>query len=581
MAGCEVSAHAISVRFGSLTAVSEFEHAFLSGRWTHIIGPNGAGKSTILKVLCGLCAPASGHVDVDGVDLSTWTYEERARNIAYVPQRIAHFPALTVLDFVCQGRFAWCRQETSEECRQKAWCSLYELGLEAYAARRLDELSGGEQQLCVLASAVAQNARVILLDEPTSSLDIGHSERFCQAVRALVGRGVTAISVTHDLSLASAYADETVLMCSGRCLWHGVGMPPSKQLSVAFGLPDSFFEKSLREHACDEMHSRVQAIEKTPQGVIGHRKVLVGVVIFVAVLLISPWFGATWSVPWDRVDIFWEIRVPRVLWGGIAGAVLSGAGAILQAMFQNPLATPYTLGIASGASFGAMAAIALGIGGLAGLPLCACFGGLISLAAVLLFSRRRGLESSWYSLMAGVAISMFCSAGILVIQAFSEPLTAHQMMRWQMGGLDVVGYLGFVSVPVIVLSCVCLFGLARSLDLLSVDAALAETRGVNVARTRLLALISTGVMTSIVVSVCGPIGFVGLLVPNGVRKMCGASLSGVLPMSMLLGGAILMTADVISRLLERVAWISVGVVMAVIGAPVFIYLLVGSVKKNP
>ncbi len=581
MAGCEVSAHAISVRFGSQTAVSDFEHVFSGGSWTHIIGPNGAGKSTILKVLCGLCTPTGGHVDCDGIDLSTWTHEERARNIAYVPQRIAHFPALTVLEFVCQGRFAWCRLEKPEECRQKAWHSLCELGLESYAARRLDELSGGEQQLCVLASSVAQNARVILLDEPTSSLDIGHSERFCQAVRALVGRGVTVISVTHDLSLASAYADETVLMCSGRCLWKGTGMAPAEQLSAAYQLPSSFFEKSLREHVCDEPHSDVPMIEKQPKSEFGQRKVLFGIVVFVAVLLISPWFGATWSVPWESGDIFWEIRLVRVLWGGIAGAVLSGAGAVLQSMFQNPLATPYTLGIASGASLGAMAAIALGIGGLVGLELSACFGGLISLAAVLLFSRRRGLRSSWYSLMAGVAISMFCSAGILVIQAFSEPLTAHQMMRWQMGGLDVVGYLGFVSVPVIVLCCVCLFRQVRCLDLLSVDASLAQTRGVNVARTRLLSLISTGVMTSIVVSVCGPIGFIGLLVPNGVRKVCGASLSEVLPLSMLFGGAFLMAADVISRLLERVAWISVGVVTVVIGAPIFIYLLVGSVKKNP
>ncbi len=203
----EFKAHAVCVRLGSHLILESFDHAFMPGRWTHIIGPNGAGKTTLLRVLCGLIRPESGSIELDGQDIHKMTATQRARNIGYVPQRLDAVPAISVIDFVTQGTFAWLSIETPEQSKEHALKALRSLGMESFADRRLDQLSGGELQLCVLASAMAQRVSIILLDEPTSALDIRHTEILCHALRHLLADGITVISTTHNLEIAASYAD--------------------------------------------------------------------------------------------------------------------------------------------------------------------------------------------------------------------------------------------------------------------------------------------------------------------------------------------------------------------------------------
>ncbi|MBQ9815965.1 MAG: iron chelate uptake ABC transporter family permease subunit [Proteobacteria bacterium] len=568
----EFKAHAVCVRLGSHLILESFDHAFMPGRWTHIIGPNGAGKTTLLRVLCGLIRPESGSIELDGQDIHEMTATQRARNIGYVPQRLDAVPAISVIDFVTQGTFAWLSFETPEQSKKHALKALRSLGMESFADRRLDQLSGGELQLCVLASAMAQRVSIILLDEPTSALDIRHTEILCHALRHLLADGITVISTTHNLEIAASYADQTILLSDGRCSWQGEGFAPADALAAVYQMDPEYFAHLARPP--------IPSIPQSPASdPITHASpkytslFIILSVIGLAVLLICPWFGATLSMPWDSGDIFWQLRIPRVLWGCIAGASLSYIGAVLQALFQNPLATPYTLGIASGASLGTMAAIQFGIAGMIGLPLSACLGGILTMMAVLFIASRWGLRQPIYCLLAGVASSMFCSAAGLVIQAFATPLTAQQMMRWQLGGLEIVGYSSLIIVPVIALALGYLFRIYRQLNLLSVDTELASSRGVRVETTRIMALICTGIATSLVVSVCGPIGFIGLIIPNAVRRYTGSNLKYVLPLSALCGAIFLMFADTLSRLLEPIAWIPVGVVTALFGAPIFIYAI--------
>lgn len=561
----------VSASFDGHAALSEISHAFAPGKWTHILGANGAGKSTLLRILAGLLKPSSGNVQLNECDLFAMNALERSHFIAYVPQRLESLPSIRVIDFTMQGAFAQIKTESPDDIFNRALLALQTLGMESFAERRLNELSGGELQLCVLASAIAQQAKIILLDEPTSALDPRHTEIFCLALQKLVQQGVTVISTTHDLSIARRFAHQTVLLSEGKCLWHGDGFPENDMLAEAYQLDASYFEQfrafPTSSVSIPQEHSEERIC---PQN--RHLKLIVVTsIVFVAMLLALPWFGATWIMPND--DIFWMLRIPRVIWGALAGAVLGLVGASLQALFQNSLATPYTLGMASGASFGAMTAIQLGISGMFGLPLCACIGGFATLAAVLCIGSRLGMRNPLYCLLAGVAASMFCSAAGLVVQAFATPLTAQQMMRWQLGGLEIVGYSSMICVPVIALACVALFRFCRPLELLSVDTELAATRGVSVEKTRVWTLIAAGLATSVVVSICGPIGFVGLIIPNAIRRWTGANLKTLFPMSALCGATFLMLADTISRLLERVAWIPVGVVTAVIGTPVFIYAL--------
>lgn len=569
----------IQIKYGKHCALNHISCAFYPG-WTHIVGPNGAGKSTFLKLLAGLIEPDGGSVMLEQQNLRHLSALARACRIAYVPQRLESVPALSVTDFVAQGCYAWHKLGRMDalEMHQRALEALAEFGMTSFAARRMDQLSGGEVQLCVLASAVAQKVDIILLDEPTTGLDVCHIVRFCEAVERLKARGITVISSTHDLCLAARYGDAFVMLKSGRCL-HAGAMPEAQVWGDVFDIaPDSTLVRQIMDAAGQVSSvssasapevSSLLCVDKTKP----RRGLIIWGTICALVLLVCPFVGATALAPWDGGiggEVFWNLRVPRVMWGALSGAVLAICGATLQALFQNPLATPYTLGVASGASLGAMAAIQLGVAGVFGVPLAACVGGLLSMFAVLGIAARYGLRQPIYCLMAGVTASMFCSAVGMVIQSFASPLTAQQMMRWQLGGLEVVGYSGFATVPVIILAAIYLFLQAQPINLMSVDSELAATRGISVERTRVLALLSAGIATSIVVSMCGPIGFIGLIIPNALRRLLGADLRRILPLSALIGATFVMMADSLSRLLESIAWIPVGVVTAVIGAPIFI-----------
>lgn len=564
-------AHDLVVRFDGKDILCGVTHVFKPRAWTHILGANGAGKSTLLRVLCGLLRPDAGVTQLLGRDIFAYRSFERARHMAYIPQRLDHIPALTVIDFVMQGGYAWIRMESPEAMRLRAESSLREVGI-LDGTRALNTLSGGELQLCMLASAMAQRAEIILLDEPTSALDIHHAERVCHLLRQMTRRGITVISTMHALSLTQRFADETVLLHRGQCLYHGAGLPPVSALGLAYAMPESYFVSHARvPNIAMTFGDDALPREKTRRTTMRFRTIL-GISLGALLLLLSmsPWLGATSIWPWEMQDIFWQLRVPRVLWGAVAGATLAVVGGVLQALFQNPLATPYTLGIASGAALGAMSAIQAGVASLWVLTASSSLGGLLTMTIVLWTANRFGPRQPIYGLLAGVAVSMFCSALGLVIQAFATPMTAQQMMRWQLGGLEVAGYASMMIVPIIILSWVILFKLARPLELLSVDAELAATRGLHVARTRNLTLLATGIATAFVVSICGPIGFIGLIVPNGVRHWTGANLRQLLPLSAIHGAIFLLFADMISRLLERIAWIPAGVVTAIIGAPILI-----------
>ncbi|MBQ9396006.1 MAG: iron chelate uptake ABC transporter family permease subunit [Proteobacteria bacterium] len=560
----------IRVDYRGHTVLQGVSHEFRPCAWTHIIGANGIGKTTLLRCMAGLLRPASGSVTIDGDDVTDMAPKTRAMRIAYVPQRLESLPPITVAEFVSQGTFA--STETPQNLRIRAENAIHRLGITALSERRLQEISGGELQLCMLASAIAQNADVILLDEPTASLDIRHAELICQALKSL--SDITVISTTHDLSQVFRYASETVLLDDGKVAWAGTGFPPSDVLASAYDMPASYFDRfKTRVEPIDGMRNELapEAERHTPS-----KRTAIAVAIVAVCLLaaICPWFGATWASPWDGSHVFWMLRIPRVIWGLFAGAVLGLVGAVLQAMFQNALATPYTLGIASGASLGAMVAIQAGIASIWALSGCAGLGGFLSMAAVLFMASRFGFRNPVYCLLGGVAVSMFCGAAGLVVQAFATPMTAQQMMHWQLGGLEIVGYDAMLCLPIVAIAICGLFLLARPIELMSVDNELAMARGADVSKTRIMALILAGIATSIIVSECGPIGFVGLIVPNAVRRFCGGNLRRVFPMSALCGAGFLVICDTISRLIERAAWIPVGVITAAIGVPVFLAMLI-------
>jgi ABC-type Fe3+-siderophore transport system permease subunit len=289
------------------------------------------------------------------------------------------------------------------------------------------------------------------------------------------------------------------------------------------------------------------------------------------------------SVPFaDNVDaqIFFVARLPRTLAGAIVGAALAAAGVVFQGLLRNPLATPFTLGVSAGAALGAMLAITFGWSfgavGLPAVPLASFVGSIGAVAIVYALARARhaGLSTN-VLLLAGVTMNAFFSALILFVQYFGDFAEVYRTLRWLMGDLDVSSYEPFfTAVPLLLLSFAVFAWLAKPLNLLSLGPESAANRGVDVARAQRAAFLSGSLATGAAVSIAGPIGFVGIIIPHLVRLMVGSDHRVVLPASALFGAAFLVACDVLARTLLSPIELPVGVITALIGGPFFLWLLV-------
>ncbi|HXG57224.1 MAG TPA: iron ABC transporter permease [Vicinamibacterales bacterium] len=311
-----------------------------------------------------------------------------------------------------------------------------------------------------------------------------------------------------------------------------------------------------------------------------------------AAILLGPLAGSTSislrnvfdrSIPFaENVDaqIFFVARLPRTLAGAMVGAMLASAGVVFQGLLRNPLATPFTLGVSAGAALGAMLAITFG-GSLAwlGVPLAplASFIGSLAAVAVVYFlasARNRGLSTN-VLLLAGVTMNAFFSALILFVQYFADFAETFRILRWLMGDLDISSYQPLLTaLPLVIVSFAIFAWLARPLNLLSLGADAAESRGIDVTRAQRAAFLSASLATGAAVSVGGPVGFIGIIVPHLIRLLVGADHRLVLPASALFGAAFLIACDVLARTIMSPLELPVGVITALIGGPFFLWLLV-------
>ncbi len=276
--------------------------------------------------------------------------------------------------------------------------------------------------------------------------------------------------------------------------------------------------------------------------------------------------------------ILWDLRMPRVVLGGIVGATLAVAGGSYQGAFRNPLADPYLLGVAAGAGLGATIAIAYGPSipstPFGPLPLMAFIGGIAGVAATYAigYSVRAG-RTAVTLILAGVAVASFLTAVQTYLQQRNAE-TLREVYGWILGRLSTVGWteVWMVLPYVVVATAVMLLG-ARRLDVLSVGDDEATTLGVNPTRVRLVMVLAATLGTAAVVAVSGLIGFVGIIVPHTIRIIFGSSYRIVLPLSVVLGAAFLILADLLARTVAAPAEIPIGVVTAFFGAPFFAIVL--------
>jgi iron complex transport system permease protein len=311
--------------------------------------------------------------------------------------------------------------------------------------------------------------------------------------------------------------------------------------------------------------------------------------LMLASVLVSPLVGSTHidlmrafdrSVPFaDNVDaqIFFIARLPRALAGALVGGTLAAAGVVFQGLLRNPLATPYTLGVSTGSALGAMIAITFGASfPFLGITSASLAGATLAVLIVYFLARARhaGLSTT-VLLLAGVTLNAFFSALILFVEYLSDFAQTFRAIRWLMGNLDVADYTPILgALPLVGAAFVVFAWLARPLNLLSLGADAAATRGVNVRAVHRWAFFSASTATGAAVAVGGPIGFVGIIVPHLVRLVVGPDHRLVLPASAFLGAGFLVACDTIARVALAPLELPVGIVTAMIGGPFFLWMLI-------
>lgn len=277
------------------------------------------------------------------------------------------------------------------------------------------------------------------------------------------------------------------------------------------------------------------------------------------------------------VAIIWNIRLPRVILAFVVGAALSVSGAVVQSVLKNPLASPYTLGVSSGASLGVGLYIIFGLSipfiDKLALPTIGFISGLITVFSVIIFSNKvdKGLSNTTI-ILSGMVFSLFTNAMLTTISAlYSEQIKTITM--WQMGSFALKSWsYVFVGIPFFIVGTLIVLRYCREMDVLSFGEEQAKSVGVETAEVKKILFIATAILTGGAVALSGVIGFIDLIIPHLVRKIFGSNHKLVIPMSVVFGGTLMVITDLVARTIISPSELPVGAITALIGAPFFAYI---------
>ncbi len=308
--------------------------------------------------------------------------------------------------------------------------------------------------------------------------------------------------------------------------------------------------------------------------------------ILISLSLISPFLGAM-DIDFNQVwvassldhQIFFELRIPRLLLAFFSGTLLALSGWLFQTLFRNALMTPFTLGISGGAVLGTGIAVVLGLNTMvAGIALTALFGfggALLSVVLLLWLSRyiiHRGTSSL---LLLGIALSFFFSAALMVLFSLASAMQSHAILHYTMGSLSTMGYTQALSITFMSMMLLGILYVKRfELALLGINDEHARLKGVDTKKLTYLLLMVSSLTIGVLISITGPIGFVGLIIPHVVRKLYAKANHHLIIPTAIFGGLFLSACDTLSRLPQLQSEIPIGVVTAFIGGPFFIYLII-------
>lgn len=292
------------------------------------------------------------------------------------------------------------------------------------------------------------------------------------------------------------------------------------------------------------------------------------------------------AVPGENIDyeIFIGVRLPRVILAVLVGAALASCGVVLQAILRNPLADPYILGISSGAGLGVIIAILFGVswtfGGGSPISVFAFIGAIVTVWLVWFIGRFAGKSQVTSLLLAGVVVNAFFSAVIMFLTSIAKSNQVKSTILWLMGHItEKDSSVLYVSGACILAGIIALFSICQRLNVLTFGEEEAKGLGVDTAKTKLIAFGFAAFITAVAVSLSGLIGFVGLIIPHGVRLVFGPDHRQLLPLSAITGSMFLVIADTIARIIVAPAQLPVGVITAIAGGPFFLILLAKYSRK--
>ena len=329
----------------------------------------------------------------------------------------------------------------------------------------------------------------------------------------------------------------------------------------------------------------VVSMSATPQrSFVSRYSVALSLLVFLAAALLLPWIGAG-SISLSRVlhrqspdyEILLQLRLSRTFLALIAGGALSLAGTLFQAMLRDALATPYTLGISTGASLGAVAVIAIGWETLLGIPMTwigALIGAFTVLVLVIGGAFRQRKVSAFSLLLTGMAINSICAAFIIILSSFAGMSRSFSIARWLIGSIDATSYASLAVLAIVVFSVsAMILWQARSWNLLAVGERWAASRGVGVEPLLAQGYILGSILMAGAIALTGPIGFVELIVPHLVRSRISSDHRILMPCAFFLGGALLALCDTIGRIVIPPAELPAGAVLALIGGPYLVWII--------
>jgi iron complex transport system permease protein len=322
-----------------------------------------------------------------------------------------------------------------------------------------------------------------------------------------------------------------------------------------------------------------------------NKKIIVLLGAGLVMLLLLPFFGLmkidffNLLTSNDSSFVFWQLRVPRTILGFIAGSSLALAGLIFQNIFKNSLATPYTLGVSTGASAGIVVGIKFHLTtawlGLNGIYIFGFLGALISITIILGIAKLVKSYSIYTLLMSGVAINFFFSSLIVMVQYLFDFTHTIAILRWLMGGITATGYRELLFfLPIYFFFIFASYLLKNELLIASAGDEFAFSKGLNIKKFRVLFFILVSLVIGILVSFVGPIGFVGLIVPHIARLFFKKDFKSTLFFTIIAGGILLALTDFIARILIHPVEIPVGIITSLMGAPFFLFILISSLRKN-